>query len=81
MFQANCTVARNVREPFSFRLSDAERAELRTLDDGGRFCTAPWSTFDDKSASEQVVARWLTLVAKALFSVAGVDVTNTGLGR
>ena len=68
--------AQNAQEPWTFRLSGEEMAALDSLGDGARFCTAPWSTFDDRSRSDELVTTSLTAVASALFSVVSLDVTR-----
>jgi alcohol dehydrogenase (NADP+) len=69
-------IAQNVRQPFTFELSAAEMGQLAALEDGGRFCTAPWSTFDDRTATDRLVTSAATGIARALFKVASVDVTS-----
>ena len=69
-------VQQNVQQPWSFVLSQDEVAALDGLEDGGRFCTAPWSTFDDRTASDKVLTSVLTGAASAIFSVASLDVTT-----
>jgi alcohol dehydrogenase (NADP+) len=69
-------IAQNVQQPWSFRLTAEETAALDALEDGGRFCTAPWSTFDDKTRSERLVSAALTGAARVIFSVASLDITR-----
>ena len=69
-------IAQNCNQPWSFQLEAGEKAALDALEDGGRFCTAPWSTFDDKAASEKVLSAALTGVARVIFSVASLDITK-----
>ena len=69
-------IAQNLEQPWTFELSADERVALDGLEDGGRFCTAPWSTFDDKTASERLLSTALTGAARAIFSVASLDITK-----
>ena len=69
-------VAQNVREPWSFELNAEEVRALDALEDGGRFCTAPWATFDDRTATDKLVTGLATGLASAIFSVARLDVTT-----
>ena len=69
-------IASNVHEPWSFALTAEERTALDALEDGGRFCTAPWSTFDDKTAGSKALEGVLTLLARGIFSVASLDITK-----
>lgn len=69
-------ITQNVQQPWKFELSSAETAELDLLADGGRFCKAPWSTFDDRGASDRIVSGALTGVASAVFSVTSLDITK-----
>ena len=71
-------VAQNAREPWSFALSADEIGALSTLEDGGRFCTAPWSTFDDRTTQDKLLSSTLTGVASAVFSVVSLDVMGAG---
>ena len=64
----------NLNEPWRFELSREDIGRLRTLP-FGRFCTAPWSTFDDRSASEKLISAALTAVGSVIFSVVSLDVT------
>jgi len=65
-----------VREPWGFALTAEERAALASLEDGGRFCTAPWSTFDDRTTSAKVLEGVITLLARGVFSVTSLDITK-----
>ena len=69
-------VQQNVQQPWSFTLNTDEIAELDSLADGARFCTAPWSTFDDRTASDKLLTGVITGAASAIFSVASLDVTS-----
>lgn len=69
-------IRRNCQEPWTFSLRANEVAALDALEDGGRFCTAPWSTFDDRTASDALTTRVLTGVASVLFRVVPLDVTK-----
>ena len=69
-------VAQNVREPWSFELDAEEVRALDAIEDGGRFCTAPWATFDDRTATDKLVTGLATGLASAIFSVARLDVTT-----
>lgn len=69
-------IASNVREPWSFALTAEERTALAALEDGARFCTAPWSTFDDKTTSARALEGVITLLARGVFSVASLDITH-----
>uniref|UniRef100_A0A7S2H8S5 NADP-dependent oxidoreductase domain-containing protein n=1 Tax=Octactis speculum TaxID=3111310 RepID=A0A7S2H8S5_9STRA len=66
----------NAREPLTFALDRDEISELNGLADGVRFCTAPWSTFDDRTPVDRAVSTVLRNVASAVFSVASVDITS-----
>jgi len=68
-------VRQNVQQPWGFRLNPAEVVALDALADGSRFCTAPWSTFDDRTMSDKLLTSVLTGAASAIFSVASLDVT------
>ena len=69
-------IDQNVRQPWTLQLSADEIAALDGLEDGGRFCTAPWSTFDDRKASDKVLTTVLTTLARGIFSVASLDITK-----
>ena len=62
-------VAKSLRQRLTKRALDA-------LEDGGRFCTAPWATFDDRTFTDKLVTRLATGLASAIFSVARLDVTT-----
>lgn len=69
-------IAQNVQQPWTYELSAEETRALDGLEDGGRFCKAPWSTFDDRSATDAVLSTTLSGVARVLFSVASLDITK-----
>jgi len=70
-------IAQNALEPWSFQLTRDEVAQLDTLSaQPGRFCTAPWSTFDDRTASDRIASDLITTAANLVFSVVSVDVTS-----
>ena len=69
-------IERNCREPWTFALGAEEIASLDKLEDGARFCTAPWSTFDDRTSTDRLVSRTLTGVASAIFRVVPLDITK-----
>jgi len=69
-------VQQNVQQPWSFTLNAEEVGALDALADGGRFCTAPWSTFDDRTVSDNLLTGVITGAASAIFSVASIDVTS-----
>lgn len=67
--------ARNENEPWTFALSQEEMTRLKQLEDGGRFCTAPWSTFSDRSVQDRVASQALQALAGVVFSFTKLDVT------
>ena len=69
-------IAQNVQQPWTFELTAEETSELDGLADGGRFCKAPWSTFDDRGATDAALSAALSGVARAVFSVASLDITK-----
>mmetsp|Transcript_41555 Transcript_41555/g.130600 ORF Transcript_41555/g.130600 Transcript_41555/m.130600 type:complete len:384 (-) Transcript_41555:76-1227(-) len=69
-------VTQNAQEPWTFKLSESEIAELDGLEDGSRSCTAPWSTFDDRTVSDRLLTGLLTGLARGVFSVGSLDITR-----
>ncbi len=69
-------VEANVQQPLAFALSPEEVASLDALADDTRFCTAPWSTFADRTTAQRVAGRVLTTLARGIFSVVSLDVTK-----
>jgi len=65
-------VLQNCQQPFSFSLGAAEVAQLDALEDGARFCTVPWSTFDDRTVMDKVLSGVIAGVAISVFSVSSV---------
>lgn len=68
-------IRQNIQEPWSFSLNTEEVAMLDSLNDGSRFCNAPWSLFDDRTASDRILAGAIEFAAEGVFSVAQLDVT------
>lgn len=68
--------ARNEKEPWTFALTQEEMKRLEQLEDGGRFCTAPWSTFSDRSTQDRVESSGLQALASIVFSFTKLDVTT-----
>ena len=69
-------IRQNLDEPWSFRLSEQELAAMATIDDGARFCSPPWSTFADRTRSDDIVTSCLTRLASGIFAVASLDITK-----
>ena len=46
------------------------------IDDGARFCSPPWSTFADRTRSDDIVTSCLTRLASGIFAVASLDITK-----
>eukprot|EP00793_Prasinoderma_coloniale_P005409 PRCOL_00004817-RA len=59
-------------------LTDHECERLDALEDGKRFCVAPWATWDDAPLALRAARLFLTAVAEVLFRLAKLDICAAG---
>merc|ERR1719240_453099 len=69
-------IRQNLQEPWTFELSSYEIRKLDALSNGERFCKAPWSTFQDRTAVDRVFTGTLSFLARGVFSVASLDLSK-----